>query len=178
MATYIRTNKELYHHGIKGQKWGDRNGPPYPLEPGDHSASEKKAGYTKSISGSGEESSNSKTSSTKEPKARRSGGTSSLGAHMSTTKADRDKETGHFKQYKAAARKYAEGKSVGRIVTQTVLTQIGLTAANVAINSAIRDTGAEAALPAINGVFAGFTVANAAIGITAAVQKGRGKYDN
>jgi hypothetical protein len=22
----------LYHHGIKGQKWGIRNGPPYPLE--------------------------------------------------------------------------------------------------------------------------------------------------
>ena len=23
---------ELYHHGRKGQKWGVRNGPPYPLE--------------------------------------------------------------------------------------------------------------------------------------------------
>lgn len=23
---------ELFHHGIKGQKWGVRNGPPYPLE--------------------------------------------------------------------------------------------------------------------------------------------------
>ena len=23
---------ELYHHGIKGQKWGKRNGPPYPLD--------------------------------------------------------------------------------------------------------------------------------------------------
>ena len=34
---------ELYHHGIKGQKWGVRNGPPYPLHDGDHSASEKKA---------------------------------------------------------------------------------------------------------------------------------------
>lgn len=22
----------LYHHGIKGQKWGERNGPPYPLD--------------------------------------------------------------------------------------------------------------------------------------------------
>lgn len=25
---------ELYHHGIKGQKWGVRNGPPYPLQNG------------------------------------------------------------------------------------------------------------------------------------------------
>lgn len=25
---------DLLHHGIKGQKWGVRNGPPYPLERG------------------------------------------------------------------------------------------------------------------------------------------------
>ena len=35
-------NKHLEHHGIKGQKWGDRNGPPYPLKPSAHSAAEKK----------------------------------------------------------------------------------------------------------------------------------------
>lgn len=27
-------NAELYHHGIKGQKWGVTNGPPYPLDRG------------------------------------------------------------------------------------------------------------------------------------------------
>lgn len=26
--------RELYHHGIQGQKWGVRNGPPYPLDKG------------------------------------------------------------------------------------------------------------------------------------------------
>lgn len=31
----------LVHHGIMGQKWGHRNGPPYPLSPSDHSASER-----------------------------------------------------------------------------------------------------------------------------------------
>lgn len=39
----------LAHHGIKGQKWGDRNGPPYPLGPNNHSASEKKAGWRQSL---------------------------------------------------------------------------------------------------------------------------------
>lgn len=33
----------LAHHGIKGQKWGIKNGPPYPLDSQSKSASEKKA---------------------------------------------------------------------------------------------------------------------------------------
>ena len=39
----------LAHHGILGQKWGKKNGPPYPLGAGDHSAAEKKAGWRKSL---------------------------------------------------------------------------------------------------------------------------------
>lgn len=27
----MNSNNELYHHGILGQRWGHRNGPPYPL---------------------------------------------------------------------------------------------------------------------------------------------------
>ena len=40
---------ELYHHGIFGQKWGKRNGPPYPLKPGKHSFREKRLGWRKSL---------------------------------------------------------------------------------------------------------------------------------
>lgn len=34
----------LIHHGILGQKWGQKNGPPYPLGASDHSSAERKAG--------------------------------------------------------------------------------------------------------------------------------------
>ncbi len=46
---YYEDHYSFAHHGILGQKWGDKNGPPYPLDPGDHSAKEKKAGWVKSL---------------------------------------------------------------------------------------------------------------------------------
>lgn len=46
-----RDYKALQHHGILGMKWGKKNGPPYPLSGSAHSASEKKAGWRKSLSG-------------------------------------------------------------------------------------------------------------------------------
>ena len=55
LSVYLRhyskpsLDEYLAHHGIRGQKWGVRNGPPYPLGEKDHSASEKKAGWQKSL---------------------------------------------------------------------------------------------------------------------------------
>lgn len=51
------------HHGILGQRWGKRNGPPYPLGSSDHSASERKAGWRKSLDKSGDGRHNKGTSS-------------------------------------------------------------------------------------------------------------------
>ena len=42
------TNLYLKHHGIKGQKWGVRNGPPYPLNSKSKSTRKKAGGGTES----------------------------------------------------------------------------------------------------------------------------------
>lgn len=45
MATY----GYIAHHGIKGQKWGERNGPPYPLDYKSHNSKEKKLNPKKAL---------------------------------------------------------------------------------------------------------------------------------
>lgn len=59
----------LVHHGILGQKWGKKNGPPYPLNASDHSASEKKAGWRKSLDKGGKSADNRKRKKQREIRA-------------------------------------------------------------------------------------------------------------
>lgn len=49
MGYKIICGDTLSHHGILGMKWGEKNGPPYPIAPKNHSVSEKRAGWKKSL---------------------------------------------------------------------------------------------------------------------------------
>ena len=43
----VRSSGTLAHHGIKGQKWGVQNGPPYPLDQKTHNSVTKGSGSSK-----------------------------------------------------------------------------------------------------------------------------------
>lgn len=99
---------ELYHHGILGMKWGHRNGPPYPLDAGDHSASEQKAGWRKSLDNDGSASTRKKYDVDKE------------GAQKRLEKAKAD--------YKTASRNYNKETHGGMTIASKETTRALLNA--------------------------------------------------
>lgn len=58
VAIQLVPDECLSHHGILGQTWGEKQGPPYPLGGSNHSASEKKAGWWKSLDKNGSDNQN------------------------------------------------------------------------------------------------------------------------
>ena len=63
------SNLYLQHHGILGQKWGKRNGPPYPLGYDKHSAAEKRQNPRSQIDGKSELSKKTRKGLTEKQKA-------------------------------------------------------------------------------------------------------------
>lgn len=69
-----RTSDYLEHHGINGQKWGKRNGPPYPLDYDDHTAEQKRENK-KSVIGNYENHNEKDTSSSQSDSVKKSSST-------------------------------------------------------------------------------------------------------
>ncbi len=236
---YVKTT-ELYHHGVLGQKWGVRNGPPYPLSSSQKSSAEKKAAkvggvgkevkkraakavpdlskgikkaastVSKGVNKGVDAASDFVTDRTaggaggesKMAKLRRNAADniesiqkapykSTLQSHFSKDERKpsfselvRHPAKSIKQEYQVSAENFAKDRTVGQIITQTVLTQIGLAAAATAINvsahylSKGNEDVEKFVNQTVNGVFGSLSVINAAVGITAAVQKGRGRYDN
>lgn len=109
---------ELYHHGIKGQSWGEKNGPPYPLDYEDHTAEQKKENPKSTIDGKAD------TKSTKNAKSTKSTSTKTK-TKSSTSKSANNSDKKELTEEEKAARK------------KKILIGAGVTAATVAAVAAV-----------------------------------------
>ena len=116
----LMSQNYLEHHGIIGQKWGKRHGPPYPLS-GKVSAAVKRGDNPKT-----------KSSGTVYGDAKKKTATKSNVKKGNTKKAKVD----HFKEDDPDEEKYRKSQAVGSMVMST----LGL-AAGVAINAAMISSG-------------------------------------
>lgn len=92
----------LAHHGINGQKWGVRNGPPYPLKPGMHSAAERKKNNNRYSQG---------------VKQNRGGSSSKSGSSYSGSRERTKEEELALLEKREKAKKIMKGVAIGAGVT-------------------------------------------------------------
>lgn len=106
----------IKHHGILGQRWGKKNGPPYPLGADDHSALERK--LKKSRSSSNNNKKPKKASQRKQEDQRKSKGSklkTDGGILQALKKADALNDRAHREHNRIIAKAHATGKSAAEI---------------------------------------------------------------
>lgn len=131
---------ELYHHGILKQKWGKRNGPPYPLSSSQKSSAEKKAESKSSTSSeSGKDSGDSSSKSVKE---------------MSNDELrDAINRLQMEKQYKlliteaSEKKKVSKGKQIATDILESAVKDIGKQAASYGLGTAVNSLSKAAGGP-------------------------------
>lgn len=106
----------IEHHGILGQRWGKKNGPPYPLGADDHSALERKLKKSRSSSNNNKKpkkASQRKQEDQRKPKASKP--KTDGGMLQALKKADALNDRAHREHNRIIAKAHATGKSAAEI---------------------------------------------------------------